>query len=105
MRLNEFKALLKWGIAPSLHQMLNQDPYEHGPSQYYAAYWALTFALLHHPDEGIQRKRRQLLFEQLGVANRAPSLMDQILINGLLEEAPNIEDWELRWRRQIWALH
>ncbi len=103
-RLNEFRELIKWGIAPSLHQLMSQDSYAQSTSRHYSAYWALTFALLHHPDEAIQRKRRQLLFDRMYAAKQAPSQMDQVLVEGLVQEKSDIQSWELDWRRQLWAL-
>lgn len=103
-RLKEFIELLKWGRAPSLHQLLHQNPYAHGASEYYAAYWALTFALLHHPDEAIQRQRRELLLERLRAAPNDSSRMDQLLVDGLLKEKPDTQSWEQRWRQQLWGL-
>ena len=103
-RLNEFVQMLQRGKAPSLQRLLAQETGSHNASQDYAAYWALIYALIHHPDAGIQQQRRQLLRELLIEPPSDPLALRQRLIDGLLRESPSLADWELRWRRQIWDL-
>lgn len=103
-RLKEFIQMLKWGKAPPLMRLLTRDPDSHNASQYYAAYWALFYALMHHPDDSIQQQRRQLLQELLTDSHHEPAALRQHLINGLQRENASLADWELLWRRQIWDL-
>jgi hypothetical protein len=105
-RLREFVAMLKRSTVPTLRQLLTHNPFAHHASQYYAAYWALVFALMHHPDAATQQQRRVLLMDLLNESRHDdPAAVNKRLIEGLLKASnTSLADWELRWRQQIWAL-
>lgn len=103
-RLKEFVEMLKWSKVPPLGRLLAWHPDSSRASQYYAAYWALVYALMHHPEGEIQQQRRQLLWELLHDSRQGPEALRHHLADGLLKENPSLADWELRWRRQIWDL-
>ena len=104
-RLVEFVDMLKWNKVPPLLDLLRLDPYSKTPSQYYAAYWALIFVLIHDQDKLVQKQRRQLLKDLLNNSEHDPNYINRHLIDSLKKEIPNLADWELRWHREIWDLH
>ncbi len=103
-RLQEFIGMLKWNKVPPLLAILSLDPYSKTASEYYAAYWALLFALIHDEDEALQKQRREWLKGLLKDAERDPEAINRQLISALQKESPNLADWELRWHRALWDL-
>lgn len=105
-RLKEFLDLLRHGRVPPLVDILTKNPFSNNPSQYYAAYWALVFSLMHHPDSNVQQQRRGLLLDLLNSPDRDLDSLNKKLLHGLVQDdASTLADWELGWRRQIWRLN
>ena len=57
-RLREYVDMLKFGIVPRLSDVIDEKPLALTPSQEYATYWALAFALLYNASPAIQEGRR-----------------------------------------------
>lgn len=107
-RLRQYVDMLKFGVVPRLADVTDGKPLALTPSQEYATYWSLAFALLYNADPTIEERRRLLLRHLLAIAaategNPAPAVARAFF--GYIErDGGDAHDWEMRWHREIWAL-
>lgn len=105
-RLDEYLHLLRKNKAPSLENLFEGRNFAQ-PSYFYASSWALTFALLHHPDRNIQEKRRALLRRLLQVSSATqtgPHAANQLFFTEISQWEGDSARWQRQWNREIWSL-
>ncbi|HWI29237.1 MAG TPA: DUF1570 domain-containing protein [Stellaceae bacterium] len=106
-RLREYLDMLKFGIVPHLADVMDGHPLALTPSQEYATYWSLVFALMYNADPAIQERRRALLCRLLATAaltkgNPGPAV-ERVFLDYIDRDGGDPHDWEMRWHREIWA--
>lgn len=105
-RLDEFIHLLRKGRVPPLTSLWEGRGFAR-PSQYYAACWALVFALLHHENSVTQASRRNMLHNLLKLSSTSQDPANEIhqyFKQEASREDVDLEAWQTRWHRQIWSL-
>ena len=105
-RLREYVDMLKFGIVPRLSDVIDEKPLTLTPSQEYATYWALAFALLYNADPAIQERRRALVHRLLATAAETEDTaqaVEQVFLENTVRAGSN-SHWEMRWHREIWTL-
>lgn len=103
-RLNEFIYLLRKSRVPPVSDILEGKGFS-SQSQFYAASWALVFALLHHSDSDAQLKRRALvlhLLQAIKAGESDPDKINQKLVSLILQDGDSLPKWQAKWHRQMW---
>jgi hypothetical protein len=101
-RLREFRSLLKRGQVSDLEDVFRKPADAFLQSDDYAMAWALTYALLHHPEPEVQARRRQCLSRMLRAADALAAY--RILLEEAVHDGGDARGWETNWRREIWRL-